>query len=131
MRAGPWETVLKTPYRHLGEPEAPAQRNVSIRLQSLLGLPFCSGALARCSLKHVPVSSYLAVFAVEIIDLVFHIRHLILQTSPFLAVLLQLEQHITQPILEVIAIGLLLHPPGFLLSAPGPPGFVVSALRWK
>src|SRR5215204_166093 len=49
LRAGVWGTVLKPPYRHLGEPEAPTQRNVSIRLQSLLSLPFCSGALARCS----------------------------------------------------------------------------------
>ncbi|CAA9375741.1 MAG: hypothetical protein AVDCRST_MAG93-8795 [uncultured Chloroflexia bacterium] len=48
-------TVLKPPHRHLVEPEASAQRNGSTRLQLLLGLPFCSGALARCSLNLVPV----------------------------------------------------------------------------
>jgi len=68
-------------------------------------------ALTRYSPQPVPVHLWffeLAVFALEIIDLVFHLRHLILQSSHVVAVLLQLEQHITQPILEVIAIGLLL-----------------------
>jgi hypothetical protein len=50
----------------------------------------------------------LAVFAVEIIDLGFHLRHLTLQTSHVFVELLQLERQLTRPMLEVIAIGLLL-----------------------
>src|SRR5215207_8799623 len=66
------------------------------------------GALARCSLKLVPVSSYLALFALEIIDLGFHLRHLTLQISHVVVHLLYLERQITRPMLDVITIGLLL-----------------------
>jgi hypothetical protein len=53
-------------------------------------------------------SNNLAVFAPEIVDLVFHLRHLILQISHVLVDLLHLERQITRPILDVIANGLLL-----------------------
>ena len=52
---GPVGTRSQASIRQLVEPEAPAQRNDSIWLQSLLSLPFCSRALARCSLNLVPV----------------------------------------------------------------------------
>ncbi len=50
----------------------------------------------------------LPVFAVEIIDLVFHLRHLTLQISHVVVHLLYLELQITRPMLDLIAIGLLL-----------------------
>jgi hypothetical protein len=73
MRAGPWEPVLKHPYRHLVESEAPAQRNGSIRLQSLLGLPVSTPRKRTrgSPLDSLPVLLWffkLAVFAPEIID---------------------------------------------------------------
>ena len=109
---GPGETVLKTPYPHLGEPEASAQRNGSIRLQSLLALPVSAPRkLTRGTpLDSLPVLLWfeLPVFALEIIDLASHVRHLILQIFHVLVDLLQLEQHVTRPLLEGIAIGLLL-----------------------
>jgi hypothetical protein len=67
----------------------------------------CEGA----SLKPFSPScgaSYLAVFALEIFDLAFHLRHLILQISHVLVDLLHLELQITRPILDLIAIRLLL-----------------------
>ena len=73
MRAGPWETVLKPPHRHLVESEAPAQRNGSIRLQSLLALPVSAPRKRTRGppLDSLPVLLWffkLAVFALEIID---------------------------------------------------------------
>ena len=50
----------------------------------------------------------LALFALEIFDLVFHLRHLIVQISYVLVDLLHLELQITRPNLDVIAVGLLL-----------------------
>ena len=93
---GPVGNRSQASIRNLGGPEAPTQRNVSIRLQSLLGLPFCSGVLARCSLNLVPASSYLAVFALEIIDAGLCIRQLTLVIFHFLAELLMLELPIVQ-----------------------------------
>jgi hypothetical protein len=73
VRAGPWETVLKTPCRHLVEPDAPAQPNVSIRLLSLLALPVSAPRKRTRGppLDCLPVLLWffkLAVFALEIID---------------------------------------------------------------
>jgi hypothetical protein len=91
-----WEPVLKTPYRHLVEPEASAQRNVSIRLQSLLELPVSSPRKRTRGppLDSLPVLLWffkLAVFALEIIDTGVRIRQLSLKHIHFLAKLLMLR----------------------------------------
>ena len=94
-----WETVLKTPYRHLVEPEAPAQRNGSIRLQSLLVLPVSAPRkLSRGTpLDSLPVLLWfeLPVFALEIIDLACHVCQITLELSHVLVDLPQLEHHLT------------------------------------
>ena len=90
-----WETVLKLPYRHLVEPEASAQRNGSIRLQSLLVLPVSS---LRKRTRGPPLDSLpvllwffkLAVFALEVIDAGVRNRQLTLKIFHFLAELLML-----------------------------------------
>jgi hypothetical protein len=94
--AGPWETLLKTPYRHLVEPEAPAQRKVSIRLQSLLGLPVAAPTKRTRGppLDSLPVLLWffkLQDFDLEIIDAGLRIRQLTLKNFPFLAELLKLR----------------------------------------
>src|SRR5215213_3909513 len=109
MRAGPWETVLKTPsviWVGLKFPPSVTSQSGYNRCSASLSAPERSQGAPQPLLA--PLWLELAVFAVEIIDLGFHLRHLILQTSHVVVVLLQLEQHITQPILKVIAIGLLL-----------------------
>jgi hypothetical protein len=101
LRAGPWETVLKPPYRHLVEFEAPAQRNGSIRLLLLLVRPV-SGSRKRTRgppLDSLPVLLWffkLPGFALEIIDAGLCIRQLTLKIFHFLADLLYLELHIVQ-----------------------------------
>ena len=95
LREGLREVVLKPPYRHLVEPEAPAQRKGSIRLQSLLGLPVSAPRKHTRGphLDSLPVLLgffKLPVFALEIIDAGVRNRQLTLKIFHFLAELLML-----------------------------------------
>ena len=95
MRAGLWEPVLKPPCRQLVESEASAQRNGSIRLQSLLGLPVSA---PRKRTRGPPLDSLvvllwffkLPVFALEIIDAGLRTIQPSLKIFYFLAELLML-----------------------------------------
>src|SRR5215211_6809667 len=103
FEGGRVETVFKTPYRHLDEPEAPTQPNVSIRLQSLLDLPFCSGALAMCAPQPLlaPLWFELPDFALEIIDAGLCIRQLTLVIFHFVAELLMPRIQLLMPRIQI------------------------------
>jgi hypothetical protein len=107
---GPWETVLKMPHPHLVEPEASAERNGSIRLQSLLVLPVCAprkrtrGPLLD-SLVVLLWFFKLAVFALEIIDAGVRIRQLTLKHIHFLAELLMHRIQLLMPGIKIFVVG--------------------------
>src|SRR5215218_1014150 len=110
MRAGPWEPVLKHPYRHLVESEAPAQRNGSIRLQSLLGLPVSTPRKRTrgSPLDSLPVLLWffkLAVFAPEIIDAGVRDRQLTLKIFHLPAELLMARLQILMPRIQIFVVG--------------------------
>src|SRR5215216_6019172 len=110
VRAGPWETVLKPPYRHLVEPEAPAKRNVSLRLQSLLALTVSSPRKRTRGphLDSLPILLWffkLAVFALEVIDAGLRIRQLTLKIFHLPAELLIPRIQLLMPRIQIFVVG--------------------------
>src|SRR5215203_3583532 len=110
MRAGVWETILKTPYPHLVEPEAPAQRNGSIRLLSLLVLPVSppSKRTRGTPLDSLPVLLWffkLLDFTLEIIDAGVRNRQLTLKIFHFLAELLIARIQLLMPRIQIFVVG--------------------------
>src|SRR5215203_5592229 len=110
LRARLWETVLKPPYRHLDEPESPALRNVSIRLQSPLVLPVSAPRKRTRGppLDSLPVLLWffkLPVFTLEIIDAGVRIRQLTLVIFHFLAELLITRIQLLMPRIQIFVVG--------------------------
>src|SRR5215204_2333068 len=110
VRAGPWEPVLKPPCRQLVESEAPAQRNLSIRLQSLLGLPVSAPRKRRRGplLDSLPVLLWffkLPVFALEIIDAGLRTNQLSLKIFHLLAELLMARIQLLMPRIQIFVVG--------------------------
>jgi hypothetical protein len=110
MRAGPWEPVLKPPYRHLVDPEAPAQRNGSIRLLLLLVLPVSSPRKRTRGppLDSLPVLLWfeLPVFTLEIIDAGLRTIQLILKIFHLPAELLMPRIQLLMPRIQIFVVGL-------------------------
>jgi hypothetical protein len=100
----------RSPHRHLGEPEASAQRNDSIRLQSLLALPV--SALRKRTrgppLDSLPVLLWfeLLVFALEVIDAGVGDRQLTLKIFHLAAELLMARIQLLMPRIQILVIGL-------------------------
>ena len=99
MRAGPWETVLKPPYRHLVEPEAP--HSVTAQSGYNRSSPYLwplQESARGAPLDSLPVLLWFELpdFALEIIDAGLCIRQLTIVIFHFLAELLMLELHIVQ-----------------------------------
>jgi hypothetical protein len=102
MKAGLWKTVLKPPYRHLVVSDASAQRNVSIRLQSLCSAYLCplrESAHEAPPLDSLPVLLWffeLPDFALEVIDAGVRNRQLTLKNFHFVTELLMLRIQVLQ-----------------------------------
>src|SRR5918993_6063361 len=98
MRAGPWETVLKIPYRHLGEslkvPPSPTSQSGYNGCSASLSAPERSQRAPQPLLA--PLWFELPDFALEIIDAGICIRQLTLVIFHFLTELLMPRIQILQ-----------------------------------